>query len=125
VFFRLYLVLRFALYHSRLIHNVGSRSVGYINQVSITFSFLIKTYLTEWPIICLLVFCMTILLIGSWALRVCDYDYGPSISRVPYAAAIWFFVQIFTTLGYGNVIPSTFCSRSKFYLFLEKKLNVN
>jgi len=119
VFLRLYLLFRFGLYHSNLVRNVGSQSLGYLNQVSISFSFLLKTYLAEWPIICLIIFCVTILLIGSWSLRVCDYDVISK--RLSMTTAVWFFVQIFTTLGVTDKMPTTYCGRSKFFVCSENK----
>jgi len=97
VFARLYLFCRFILFRSSLVDNASSQSLGYLNQVSMNFSFLIKTYLEQWPIRCLSILCITIFLIGSWSLRACDYQ--PTDSHVPLLNSMWLLIATFTTVG--------------------------
>jgi hypothetical protein len=111
VFVRLYLLCRFIVYHSHLVRDTSSQSVGYLNRVSINFLFVIKTYLDRRPARYLLVFCILIFLIGSWSLRACDYE--PGIDRLPILDAMWLFIVTFTTVGYGDITPVTYCGRSK------------
>jgi hypothetical protein len=93
-----------------LVHDTSCQSIGYLNKVSINFYFVIKTYLDKWPARCLIVFCILIFLIGSWCLRACDYE--PGIEHLPIGDAMWLFVVTFTTVGYGDIIPLTYCGRS-------------
>jgi hypothetical protein len=97
VFARLYLFSRFILSRSSLVHNATSKSLGCLNQVSIDFFFLIKTYLEQWPVRCLAIICTTIFLIGSWSLRACDYQ--PTDSHVPLLDSMWLLIATFTTVG--------------------------
>jgi len=119
VFARLYLLCRFIIYHSRLVLDVGNQSLGYLNQVSINFSFLIKTYLEQWPISCLLIFCSVVFLIGSWCVRACSYE--SDNLHLSMLDAMWFFIVTYTTVGYGDIVPSTYCGRSKSCFFFLKK----
>ncbi|CAF1251129.1 unnamed protein product [Adineta steineri] len=110
MFLRLYLLCRCIVYHSQLVRNAASRSFGYLNQVKINFSFLTRIYLQQWPTRCLLVICIMSFLIGSWALRACNFK--PSTDdHFPMSDAMWLFTVTFTSLGYGDLIASTHCGR--------------
>ena len=97
VFIRLYLFSRFFVYHSHLARDASSQSLGYLNQVSINFSFIMKTYLEQWPIRCLVTFCLMTFFIGSWSLRACNYQ--PTTEHVPILDSMWLFIVTFTTVG--------------------------
>ncbi len=111
MFLRLYLFPRAILYHSYLALHAGSQSIGYLSQVTIDFYFLMKTYLDRWPIPCLSVFTFSAFLIGSWSLRACDYT--SYYVHLPMLDAMWLFIITYTTVGYGDILPSTYCGRSK------------
>lgn len=83
--------------HSSLVHNASSRSLGYLNQVSIDFSFLFKTYLEQWPTRCLLLFSAVIFCIGSWSLRACNY--GATEKQISMLDSMWLFIVTYTTVG--------------------------
>jgi hypothetical protein len=97
VFLRLYLIGRSILFHSSLVRNASLRSFGYLNRVSIDFYFLIKTALEQWPGRCLLSFCITVFLIGSWSLRACNYT--STNKHLPIADSMWLFIITYTTIG--------------------------
>jgi hypothetical protein len=97
VFARLYLVCRFLVFHSPLVHNASSQSLGSLNQVSMNFSFLMKTYLVQWPTRCLITFCLGVFLIGSWSLRACNYQ--STTNHLPILDSMWLFIVTFTTVG--------------------------
>jgi potassium intermediate/small conductance calcium-activated channel subfamily N len=118
VFARFYLLCRFIIYHSHLFRDVSSQSLGYLNQVSINFSLIIKTYLERWPLRCLFIFCVLIFFIGSWSLRACDYQIATE--HLPMLDAMWLFIVTYLTVGYGDLTPSTYCGRSKLMFFSEK-----
>ncbi|CAF3140641.1 unnamed protein product [Rotaria sp. Silwood2] len=110
MFLRLYLLCRLFLYHSHLFLDASSRSIGYLNRISIDYFFLIKAYLEQWPIFCLSIFCIFIFLIGSWSLRACDYT--SSNEHLTMQDSMWLFIETFTTVGYGDIFPSTYCGRT-------------
>jgi hypothetical protein len=107
------------MYHSHLVRDTATQSLGHLNQVSIDFFFLIKTYLDQKPIHFLTVFCTLAFFIGSWSLRACQYQVpGGHLSILD---SMWLFIVTFTTVGYGDIIPSSYCSRSKRNIFLLRK----
>ncbi|CAF2599782.1 unnamed protein product [Rotaria sp. Silwood2] len=111
MFARLYLCCRFITFHSRLVQDTSSQSLGYLNKISINFVFVIKTYFEQSPIRCLVIFCTVVFLIGSWSLRACDFK--SNNEHISILDAMWFFIVTFTTVGYGDVTPATYCGRSK------------
>jgi len=103
-----------------LFHDVGCQSIGYLNQISIDFPFIIKTYFDQSPLRYLATFCIIFWFIGSWSVRACDYnDNNEHLSMLD---SMWFFVVTFTTVGYGDILPSTYCGRSKLCSLLKTKI---
>ena len=111
VFGRLYLLCRLLLFHSHLFRDASSQSLGSLNQVSLNYLFLIKTHLTQWPTRCLLIVCALLLIIGSWSLRACNCK-SPT-EHLSMLDSLWLFIVTFTTVGYGDFTPSTYCGRSE------------
>ncbi|CAF4985119.1 unnamed protein product [Rotaria sp. Silwood1] len=109
VFLRLYLLGRSIMLHSHVVRDISLRSLGYLNQVSIDFFFLIKSFLEQWPARCLITFCTVAFFIGSWSLRACGYTTMKEHLSVP--ESMWLFIVTFTTVGYGDLYPSTYCGR--------------
>lgn len=72
MFFRLYLLGRSMLLHSAIFTNVSSRSIGALNRIDFNMRFVIKTLMTMYPGAVLIVFSLTIFLISSWTLRLCE-----------------------------------------------------
>lgn len=97
VFARLYLLCRLIMIRSHLFQNASSQSLGCLNQVSINFFFLVKTYLDRWPVRCLFTFCLCLFLIGSWSLRACNYT-SPT-DHASMFDSMWLFIVTFTTVG--------------------------
>ncbi|CAF1447056.1 unnamed protein product [Rotaria sordida] len=83
MFARFYLICRSIVFHSHLFRDSSSRSVGYLNKISIDF---------------------------FWCLRACNYL--PTNEHVSFLNSMWLFVVTFTTVGYGDFTPSTYCGRS-------------
>ncbi|CAF3988575.1 unnamed protein product [Rotaria sordida] len=69
----------------------------------------LPTYLEQSPALCLVIFFMLMFCIGSWSLRACNYT--TTNQHLPIANAMWMFMTLFTTVGYGDLIPSTYCGR--------------
>ncbi|UJR35200.1 hypothetical protein I4U23_027967 [Adineta vaga] len=109
MFCRLYLVARFIMLHSHLVRDASSQSLGYLNRVSFNFPFIIKSYIQQRPAICLTTFCFTTFFIASWSMRACDYNI--KTGHMPMLDATWLFIISFTTIGYGDIVPSTYCGR--------------
>ena len=97
VFGRLYLLCRFMMFNSHLVRDAFSQSLGSLNQVSVNFYFLVKTYLQQWPARCLCVFCILLFLISSWSLRACNYK--STVVHISMLDAMWLFIVTFTTVG--------------------------
>ncbi|CAF1354511.1 unnamed protein product [Adineta ricciae] len=110
MFARVYLLCRFIRFHSSFTRNVSAQSLGGLNQVSFDLLCLIRIYLTRWPVRCLLGFCIAVFFIGSWSLRACNYT--TSFEHLSLFDAMWLFIVTFTTVGYGDLIPLTYCGRS-------------
>ncbi|UJR32602.1 hypothetical protein I4U23_020062 [Adineta vaga] len=110
MFARVYLICRSTMFHSHLIQHFSSQSLGALNRVSLDVLFLAKIYLTQWPIRCLLGFCTILFFIGSWSLRACNYN--SSFEHLSLFDAMWLFIVTFTTVGYGDLVPMTYCGRS-------------
>ncbi|CAF0777200.1 unnamed protein product [Didymodactylos carnosus] len=109
MFFRLYLLCRFIMLRSHLVRDASSQSLGYLNRVSFNFQFVIKAYIKQSPAFSLMSFCIITFFIASWSLRACDYNV--KTGHMPMLDALWLFIVTFTTIGYGDIVPSTYCGR--------------
>lgn len=72
MFFRLYLICRVMLLHSKLFTDASSRSIGALNRISFDTRFVLKTLMTICPGTVLMVFMVSIWIIASWAMRLCE-----------------------------------------------------
>lgn len=97
MFARLYLICRFMVFRSHLMHNAISQSLGCLNQVNMDFFFLMKTYLGQQPTRCLITIYMMILFIASWSFRACDYR--PGTDHMLILDSMWLFIVTITTVG--------------------------
>jgi hypothetical protein len=88
------------MFNSDLVRDTTSQSIGSLNQVSINFHFLLKTYIQQWPTRCLAIFCVFLFLISSWSLRACNYK--PTIEHISMIDSMWLFIVTFTTVGMSN-----------------------
>jgi hypothetical protein len=86
------------MFHSHLFRDAPSKSLGSINQISINFPFLMKTYLVKWPARCLILISCMIFFIGSWSIRACDYR--PTDNKhMSMFDSTWLFIITLTTVG--------------------------
>ena len=72
MFFRLYLICRVMLLHSKLFTDASSRSIGALNRINFNTRFVLKTLMTICPGTVLLVFMLTLWIIAGWLLRACE-----------------------------------------------------
>ncbi|XP_077988561.1 small conductance calcium-activated potassium channel protein 2-like [Glandiceps talaboti] len=109
MFLRLYLICRVMLLHSKLFTDASSRSIGALNRINFNTRFVLKTLMTICPGTVLLVFTVTLWMIASWTLRVCeryhDEDNGEMLN------AMWLISITFLSIGYGDMVPNTYCGR--------------
>jgi hypothetical protein len=82
---------------SHLVRDASSQSLGYLNRVSFTFSFVIKAYIQQYPAVCLTTFCISSFFIASWAMRACDFN--EKTGHMSMLDATWLFIISFTTIG--------------------------
>ncbi|KAF5401489.1 hypothetical protein PHET_05312 [Paragonimus heterotremus] len=72
MFLRLYLIFRVLLLHSTFFTDAGSRSIGALNRVKINVRFILKRQATARPGTMLLIFILSMWIITSWIMRVCE-----------------------------------------------------
>lgn len=72
MFLRLYLICRTMLLHSMLFSDAASRSIGALNRINFDTKFVVKTLMTMCPGTVLLIFMLSLCLIASWILRICE-----------------------------------------------------
>uniref|UniRef100_A0A3B5K1F6 Calmodulin-binding domain-containing protein n=1 Tax=Takifugu rubripes TaxID=31033 RepID=A0A3B5K1F6_TAKRU len=109
---RFYLLGRAMMLHSRLFTDTASRSIGALNKVGIHFNtrFVGKTLMTTYPGTVLMIFSVSLWVVAAWGLHVCErYEaVKPRASRT----ALWMVSVTFLSIGYGDVVPHTYCGRS-------------
>ncbi|CAM4881884.1 unnamed protein product [Rotaria socialis] len=110
MFFRLYLFGRVLMFHLRVVRDVTSQSLSHFSRVSIDFTFVIKYYLQIWPTRSLMISGTFLFFIGSWSFRACEYQSG--VNQISFLNAMWLFIITFTTVGYGDFSPTTYCGRN-------------
>uniref|UniRef100_A0A8C7PN54 Calmodulin-binding domain-containing protein n=1 Tax=Oncorhynchus mykiss TaxID=8022 RepID=A0A8C7PN54_ONCMY len=105
MFLRLYLLGRALMLHSRLYTDTASRSIGALNKVRGQHCrFVVKALMTIYPGTVLMIFSVSLWLIAAWGLHVCESS--------NYMEALWMVSVTFLSIGYGDVVPHTYCGRS-------------
>uniref|UniRef100_A0A3P9J3K3 Calmodulin-binding domain-containing protein n=1 Tax=Oryzias latipes TaxID=8090 RepID=A0A3P9J3K3_ORYLA len=112
MFLRLYLMARAMMLHSRLFTDTASRSIGALNKVGIHFNsrFVGKTLMTTYPGTVLMIFSVSLWIVAAWGLHVCER--GGHLRYSNYMEALWMVSVTFLSIGYGDVVPHTYCGRS-------------
>lgn len=72
MFFRLYLICRVMLLHSKLFTDASSRSIGALNRIHFDTKFVLKTLMTICPGTVLVVFMLSLWIIAGWLVRACE-----------------------------------------------------
>lgn len=109
MFFRLYLLFRVMLLHSKLFTDAGSRSIGAMNKVNFDTRFIFKTLMTMCPGKLLLGFILCLWIVYSWTLRACESFYDTENGSL--LNSMWLIAVTFLSIGYGDIVPHTYCGR--------------
>ncbi|XP_076341056.1 small conductance calcium-activated potassium channel protein-like [Tachypleus tridentatus] len=109
MFLRLYLICRVMLLHSKLFTDASSRSIGALNRINFNTRFVLKTLMTICPGTVLLVFMVSLWIIASWTLRLCERYHDEDHTNL--LNSIWMVVITFLSVGYGDIVPNTYCGR--------------
>ncbi|CAF0745665.1 unnamed protein product, partial [Adineta ricciae] len=127
MFFRLYLICRVMLLHSKLFTGLlcssvnlitlrgdldaSSRSIGAFNRIKFNTRFVVKTLMTICPGTVLLVFILSLFIIASWILRACESNHDPK-HHGNLLNSMWLIAVTFLAIGYGDIVPNTYCGRA-------------
>ncbi|CAF1158429.1 unnamed protein product [Adineta steineri] len=111
MFFRLYLICRVMLLHSKLFTDASSRSIGAFNRIKFNTTFVLKTLMTICPGTVLLVFILSLFIIASWTLRACESHHDPK-HHGNLLNSMWLVAITFLAIGYGDLVPNTYCGRA-------------
>ncbi|XP_050521116.1 small conductance calcium-activated potassium channel protein isoform X1 [Daktulosphaira vitifoliae] len=109
MFFRLYLICRVMLLHSKLFTDASSRSIGALNRINFNTRFVLKTLMTICPGTVLLVFMVSLWIIASWTLRQCERFHDEDHAN--YLNSMWLIAITLLSVGYGDIVPNTYCGR--------------
>uniref|UniRef100_A0A8D2ZMP8 Calmodulin-binding domain-containing protein n=1 Tax=Scophthalmus maximus TaxID=52904 RepID=A0A8D2ZMP8_SCOMX len=112
MFFRLYLLGRAMMLHSRLFTDTASRSIGALNKIHFNTRFVGKTLMTTYPGTVLMVFSVSLWVVAAWGLHVCERHHNYRDLSSNYMEALWMVSVTFLSIGYGDVVPHTYCGRS-------------
>ncbi|VDN86601.1 unnamed protein product, partial [Brugia pahangi] len=118
MFFRLYWLCRVMLLHSRLFTDASSRSIAGLNRVNFNARFILKTLMTLCPGTVLMIFTASLWIIAGWILRLCErHDTVDPINihsqkHQDYLNSLWLIAITFLSVGYGDIVPNTYCGRA-------------
>nr|XP_039271796.1 small conductance calcium-activated potassium channel protein 3-like [Styela clava] len=111
MFLRLYLIARVMLLHSRLFTDASSRSIGALNKINFNTRFVMKTLMTICPGTVLLVLSISMWIIAAWTIRACERYHDSDDMNSNFLSAMWLISITFLSIGYGDMVPNTFCGR--------------
>ncbi|XP_057683223.1 small conductance calcium-activated potassium channel protein 1-like isoform X1 [Corythoichthys intestinalis] len=112
MFLRLYLLCRAMMLHSRLFTDTASRSIGALNKIHFNARFVGKTLMTTYPGTVLMIFSVSLWIVAAWGLHVCERHHNYRDLSSNYMEALWMVSVTFLSIGYGDVVPHTYCGRS-------------
>ncbi|XP_019723334.1 small conductance calcium-activated potassium channel protein 1-like isoform X2 [Hippocampus comes] len=112
MFLRLYLLGRAMMLHSRLFTDTASRSIGALNKIHFNARFVGKTLMTTYPGTVLMIFSVSLWILAAWGLHVCERHHNYRDLSSNYMEALWMVSVTFLSIGYGDVVPHTYCGRS-------------
>ncbi|VDM72899.1 unnamed protein product [Strongylus vulgaris] len=128
MFLRSYLLCRFMVLHSKQFQDAATRSIAALNRISMDFRFVIKTMMADHPLRVLVVFTVSYWICMSWMFTQCERyaAYVRLISEIAsgalydgkldvehyYLNSMWFIMVTFMSIGYGDIVPNTYCGRT-------------
>ncbi|XP_069032659.1 small conductance calcium-activated potassium channel protein 1-like [Embiotoca jacksoni] len=112
MFLRIYLLGRAMMLHSRLFTDTASRSIGALNKIHFNTRFVGKTLMTTYPGTVLMIFSVSLWIVAAWGLHVCERHHNYKDLSSNYMEALWMVSVTFLSIGYGDVVPHTYCGRS-------------
>ncbi|KJH49652.1 calmodulin binding domain protein [Dictyocaulus viviparus] len=112
MFLRSYLLCRFMVLHSKQFQDAATRSIAALNRISMDFRFVIKTMMADHPLQVLVVFTVSYWICMSWMFTQCERYDGKLDVEHYYLNSMWFIMVTFMSIGYGDIIPNTYCGRT-------------
>ncbi|ELT96822.1 hypothetical protein CAPTEDRAFT_22890, partial [Capitella teleta] len=112
MFLRLFLLGRVIMLHSRLFTDASSQSLGALNRIHFNFSFIFKSMMTLYPEYVLLLLMLSGFVVASWMLRACEMYYIDEPQTRDFLNALWLISITFLSVGYGDIVPHSYCGRS-------------
>uniref|UniRef100_A0A1I8ITN7 CaMBD domain-containing protein n=1 Tax=Macrostomum lignano TaxID=282301 RepID=A0A1I8ITN7_9PLAT len=110
MFLRFYLVCRVMMLHSRrLYQDASSQSLGALNRIHFNFRFIFKSLMNLYPEYVLTVMALFLFIWASWAVRACEMYHGPEHRN--FLNSMWMTAITFLTVGYGDIVPASYCGR--------------
>lgn len=109
MFLRSYLIFRVMVLYSYIYNRSSSQRVQLTRNQNIDSEFALKYLLTVYSKAFLIGSVVCVTLWTSWAVRVCEiYEEDSSLY---YFHNVWFIAITFMTIGYGDIVPRSFCGR--------------
>ncbi|OCT73284.1 intermediate conductance calcium-activated potassium channel protein 4 [Xenopus laevis] len=108
MFLRVYLLPRTVLLHSRMLGDTSYRSIGSLNKIKFQYKFVMKVLMNTCPGKVLLILSISLWIVSSWVLSVCERNNVPNGDM---ASALWLIPITFLTIGYGDMVPKTICGK--------------
>lgn len=105
MFLRGFLICRAVVLHSKLCTDASMQSLGAMNGIRFTFSFIFRSMMLVNPVRVLVCLILVVLITASWTLRACD----PSHFSLP--SSLWLILITFLTVGYGDLVPRSYCGQ--------------
>ncbi|XP_073426732.1 intermediate conductance calcium-activated potassium channel protein 4 isoform X2 [Dendrobates tinctorius] len=106
MFLRVYLLPRTVLLHSKVLVDASYRSIGALNKIKFQYQFVIKILMNTCPGRVLLILTVSLWIVSSWVLSVCERDTTADLT-----SAMWLIPITFLTIGYGDLVPVTVCGK--------------
>uniref|UniRef100_A0A915L9I7 Potassium channel domain-containing protein n=1 Tax=Romanomermis culicivorax TaxID=13658 RepID=A0A915L9I7_ROMCU len=110
MFLRCYLFCRFMALRSRQFQDAATRSIASLNRVAVDFKFVLKTMMFEHPLRVLCTFTLTFWIVTAWIFMHCERQSAIKEDNA-YLNSIWFIMITFKSIGYGDIVPNTYCGR--------------
>ncbi|VDN30196.1 unnamed protein product [Cylicostephanus goldi] len=76
------------------------------------FRFVIKTMMADHPLRVLIVFTVSYWICMSWMFTQCERYDGKLDVEHYYLNSMWFIMVTFMSIGYGDIVPNTYCGRT-------------